>query len=114
MYQLVFTQEVFLLGVLGGGQLGKMILQETSRLDIQTAVLDPSSFSPCKGHAQIFEVGDLKDFETVYRFGKMCNVLTIEIENVNVDALERLEEEGINLQNDSGFTKRLIDALRGK
>lgn len=84
----------FVLGILGGGQLGKMLLQETSQMDIRTAVLDPSSFSPCKGRCDIFEIGDLKDFETVYRFGKLADVLTFEIEHVNVDALERLESEG--------------------
>ena len=109
-----YFSSLFLLGVLGGGQLGKMILQETSRLDIQTAVLDPSSFSPCKGHAQIFEVGDLKDFETVYRFGKMCNVLTIEIENVNVDALERLEEEGIKVYPRASTLRIIQDKRRQK
>ncbi len=83
-----------MLGILGGGQLGKMLLQETSRMDIRSAVLDPSSFSPCKGRAEVFEVGDLKDEETVYRFGKLVDVLTIEIEHVNVKALERLENEG--------------------
>lgn len=83
-----------MLGILGGGQLGKMLLQETSRMDIRSAILDPSSFSPCKGRAEVFEVGDLKDEETVYRFGKLVDVLTIEIEHVNVKALERLEAEG--------------------
>jgi 5-(carboxyamino)imidazole ribonucleotide synthase len=84
----------FMLGILGGGQLGKMLLQDLSRMDIRTAVLDPSSFSPCKGRAEVFEVGDLKDFESVYRFGKLVDVLTIEIEHVNVKALEKLELEG--------------------
>lgn len=84
----------FILGILGGGQLGKMLLQETSQMDIRTAVLDPSSFSPCKGRCEIFEIGDLKDFDTVYQFGKLVDVLTFEIEHVNVDALEKLEKEG--------------------
>lgn len=88
-----FSSE-FMLGILGGGQLGKMLLQDLSRMDIRTGVMDPSSFSPCKGRAEVFEVGDLKDFEAVYRFGKMVDVLTIEIEHVNVDALARLEQEG--------------------
>lgn len=88
-----FSSE-FMLGILGGGQLGKMLLQDLSRMDIRTGVMDPSSFSPCKGRAEVFEVGDLKDFEAVYRFGKMVDVLTIEIEHVNVDALSRLEQEG--------------------
>ncbi|MFM2375967.1 MAG: hypothetical protein RLZZ165_1064 [Bacteroidota bacterium] len=84
----------FTLGILGGGQLGKMLIQDLSRMDIRTVVLDPSSFSPCKGRVEVFEVGDLKDFETVYRFGKLVDMLTIEIEHVNVAALERLESEG--------------------
>ncbi len=84
----------FMLGILGGGQLGKMLLQDLSRMDIRTAVLDPSSLSPCKGRAEVFEVGDLKDFEAVYRFGKLVDVLTIEIEHVNVKALAQLEAEG--------------------
>jgi 5-(carboxyamino)imidazole ribonucleotide synthase len=84
----------FMLGILGGGQLGKMLLQDLSRMDIRTAVLDPSSFSPCKGRAEVFEVGDLKDYEAVYRFGKLVDVLTIEIEHVNVKALTQLELEG--------------------
>lgn len=87
----------FMLGILGGGQLGKMLLQELSRMDIRTAVLDPSSFSPCKGRAQVFEVGDLKDFDTVYQFGKLVDVLTFEIEHVNVEALARLAEEGVKV-----------------
>ncbi len=78
-------------------------------MDIQTAVLDPSSFSPCKGRAQVFEVGDLKDFDTVYRFGKMCQVLTIEIEHVNVDAMARLESEGIKVYPSSQTLRTIQD-----
>lgn len=104
----------FMLGILGGGQLGKMILQETSRMDIQTAVLDPSSFSPCKGRAQVFEVGDLKDFETVYRFGKLVDVLTIEIEHVNVDALEKLEQEGTKVFPSSSLLRTIQDKREQK
>jgi 5-(carboxyamino)imidazole ribonucleotide synthase len=101
----------FMLGILGGGQLGKMLLQDLSRMDIRTAVLDPSSFSPCKGRAEVFEVGDLKDFETVYRFGKLVNTLTIEIEHVNVAALERLEKEGIKV-HPKPTTLRIIQDKR--
>lgn len=100
-----------MLGILGGGQLGKMLLQETSRMDVQTAVLDPSSISPCKGRCQVFEVGDLKDFQTVYQFGKLCDVVTIEIEHVNVAALERLEKEGI-LVHPKPKTLRVIQDKR--
>lgn len=84
----------FKLGILGGGQLGKMLLAETRKLDIATYVLDPSADAPSQFGAQYFEVGDLLDFETVYQFGQKVDVLTIEIENVNLDALEQLEKEG--------------------
>jgi 5-(carboxyamino)imidazole ribonucleotide synthase len=84
----------FTLGILGGGQLGKMLLYETRKFDIKTHVLDPSAESPCRIACDYFEQGELMDFETVYAFGKKVDVLTIEIENVNVDALQKLESEG--------------------
>ena len=84
----------FKLGILGGGQLGKMLLADTRKFDIQTYVLDPSKEAPCQYGAHYFEVGDLLDFDTVYNFGKKVDVLTIEIENVNLDALDKLEEDG--------------------
>ena len=84
----------FKLGILGGGQLGKMLLADTRKFDIQTYVLDPSKEAPCQYGAHYFEVGDLLDFDTVYNFGKKVDVLTIEIENVNLDALDKLEQEG--------------------
>ncbi len=84
----------FKLGILGGGQLGKMLLAETRKFDIQTYVLDPSKDAPCQFGAQYFEIGNLLDFDTVYNFGSKVDVLTIEIENVNLDALDKLELEG--------------------
>jgi 5-(carboxyamino)imidazole ribonucleotide synthase len=84
----------FTLGILGGGQLGKMLLYETRKFDIKTSVLDHSSEAPCRIACDTFEVGDLMDFDTVYRFGKKVDLLTFEIENVNVAALEKLEAEG--------------------
>lgn len=83
------------LGILGGGQLGKMLLTETRKFDIATLILDPSKEAPAQFGATKFFTGNLLDFETVYQFGKMCDALTIEIENVNLDALDKLEEEGI-------------------
>ncbi len=87
----------FKLGILGGGQLGKMLLYETRKWDIYTKVLDTSEEAPCKIACNDFVVGSLLDFDTVYNFGKDVDVLTIEIENVNVDALEKLEGEGIKV-----------------
>ena len=84
----------FTLGILGGGQLGKMLLYETRKFDIKTYVLDPSAEAPCKIACDVFQQGDLMDYNTVYNFGKEVDVLTFEIEGVNVDALEALEAEG--------------------
>lgn len=87
----------FKLGILGGGQLGKMLLYNTRKFDIYTAVLDSSEEAPCKIASNEFHLGDLMDYDAVYNFGKQVNVLTIEIENVNVDALEDLEKEGVKV-----------------
>ncbi|MBT8254800.1 MAG: 5-(carboxyamino)imidazole ribonucleotide synthase [Flavobacteriaceae bacterium] len=87
----------FKLGILGGGQLGKMLLNETRKWDIQTAVLDPNQEAPCRVGSNDFHVGDLMDFDTVYRFGKGVDLLTIEIENVNINALKKLEQEGLTV-----------------
>jgi 5-(carboxyamino)imidazole ribonucleotide synthase len=85
----------FKLGILGGGQLGKMLLAETRKFDIQTYVIDPSKEAPCQFGATEFFIGDLMNFDTIYGFGKKVNLLTIEIENVNLDALDILESEGL-------------------
>ncbi|MXN90862.1 5-(carboxyamino)imidazole ribonucleotide synthase [Flavobacterium sp. Sd200] len=87
----------FKLGILGGGQLGKMLLTETRKFDIQTYVLDPSDDAPCKIGSNKFFLGSLMDFDTVYNFGKQADVLTFEIEHVNVEALEKLEAEGVKV-----------------
>lgn len=87
----------FKLGILGGGQLGKMLLFDTRKFDIQTYVLDPSDEAPCKIACNQFFKGDLMDFETVYNFGKLVDVLTFEIELVNLEALVKLEAEGIKV-----------------
>ncbi|MBC7440574.1 MAG: ATP-grasp domain-containing protein, partial [Flavobacterium sp.] len=97
----------FKLGILGGGQLGKMLLAETRKFDIQTYILDPGNEAPGRFGATQFVQGNLMDFETVYNFGKQVNLLTIEIENVNLDALQKLENEGLAVYP-SSKTLRLI------
>ena len=87
----------FKLGILGGGQLGKMLLSETRKFDIQTLVLDPSEEAPARIACNTFFKGSLMDFDTVYQFGKKVDLLTIEIENVNLDALDKLEAEGLSV-----------------
>lgn len=84
----------FKLGILGGGQLGKMMLTETRKFDIQTYVLDPSAEAPSQFGATNFIQGSLTDYDTVINIGKQVDVLTIEIENVNIEALETLENQG--------------------
>ncbi len=87
----------FKLGILGGGQLGKMLLADTRKFDIQTYVLDPSEEAPSRMGCNKFYQGDLMDYDTVYEFGKKVDVLTFEIELVNLEALEQLELEGVKV-----------------
>lgn len=82
------------IGILGGGQLGRMLMQEAINLNLQVNILDPDPHAPCKHLCHSFTNGSLTDFDTVYKFGKECDLITIEIENVNVEALEKLESEG--------------------
>ena len=84
----------FVLGVLGGGQLGRMLIQEAINLNIHVAVLDPAADAPCADVANTFVQGSFNDYNTVLEFGKKADVITIEIEHVNLDALEELERLG--------------------
>lgn len=92
-----FFSSDFKLGILGGGQLGKMMLYETRKFDIHTKVMDASKDAPSRIGCDEFFIGDLMDFDAVYNFGKKVDVLTIEIENVNTEALEKLEHEGVKV-----------------
>lgn len=84
-------------GVLGGGQLGRMLIQAATDWNLDMHIMDPNPEAPCKDTASTFVVGDITDYEAVYAFGQGKDVLTIEIENVNVDALEALEREGVTV-----------------
>jgi 5-(carboxyamino)imidazole ribonucleotide synthase len=81
------------IGILGGGQLGRMLIQAGLDLNLDLRVLDPGINSPCKSIAA-FDVGNLNDYETIIEFGKKCDLITIEIESVNTDALKFLEKMG--------------------
>ena len=83
-----------ILGVLGGGQLGRMLIQSAINYNQDIHILDPDPNAPCKDIAQQFTVGSLKDFDAVYAFGKDCDLITVEIEAVNTDALQKLANEG--------------------
>ncbi|MEX0883540.1 MAG: 5-(carboxyamino)imidazole ribonucleotide synthase [Cyclobacteriaceae bacterium] len=82
------------LGILGGGQLGRMLIQSAINYNIDIHILDPDPAAPCKNLSNKFVQGNLKDYDTVYAFGQSCDVISIEIENVNTDALYQLEKEG--------------------
>lgn len=82
------------IGILGGGQLGLMLLQAAVDWNLDIHVLDPDPEAPCRKIASHFQQGSLQDYDTVYRFGKDLDVITIEIEKVNIEALEALEKEG--------------------
>ncbi len=92
----------FTLGILGGGQLGKMLLYETRKWDVRTKVLDASAEAPARLACNEFVQGDLMDYDTVMAFGRGVDVLTIEIENVNAAALEDLEASGVRVYPQPG------------
>ena len=82
-----------IIGILGGGQLGKMTLEASNKWGLKIYILDPDENCPSKSLCSKFFQGDLMDFDTVYNFGKEVDLITIEIENINVDALEELKKE---------------------
>ena len=105
------------LGILGGGQLGRMLIQEAINYNVTTLVLDPDTNAPCKYISNYFECGSITDYDTVYNFGKKADVITIEIEKVNIEALEQLEKDGkhvfpqarvIRLIQDKGVQKQFF------
>jgi 5-(carboxyamino)imidazole ribonucleotide synthase len=84
----------FRLGMIGGGQLGRMFIQESTNFDVNIHILDPDENAPCKSICSEFTVGSLTDYDTVLNFGLDKDLLTVEIENINIDALEELERLG--------------------
>jgi 5-(carboxyamino)imidazole ribonucleotide synthase len=82
------------IGILGGGQLGKMLTQAAMNFDLHLSIMDSSHDVPCEPYCHNFVLGDFNDFDAVYNFGRQVDLLTIEIENVNVPALKKLEQEG--------------------
>ena len=84
-------------GILGGGQLGRMLLQAAANYTVETYVLENDPNCPAAHLCHHFIQGDITSFDDVYAFGKKVDVLTIEIENVNIEALEKLESEGVKV-----------------
>ena len=85
------------IGILGGGQLGRMLLQAAANYPVETFVLENDEQCPAAHLSHHFTKGDIKDFQTVYDFGKNLDAVTIEIEAVNVEALEALEAAGVQV-----------------
>lgn len=104
----------FKLGIVGGGQLGKMLLQETRKWDIYTKVLDPSKEAPSRIASNEFSVGDLMDYDTVYNFGKGLDLITIEIEHINIEALQQLESEGVLVYPKPSSLNLIVDKAKQK
>src|SRR5215204_2337136 len=84
-------------GILGGGQLGRMLLQAAANYQVETHVLEADDQCPAAHLCRYFIKGNIRDFDSVYNFGKNLDAITIEIENVNIDALEKLEQEGVKV-----------------
>lgn len=97
------------IGILGGGQLGLMLLQAAVDWNLDIHVLDPDADAPCKKIAPHFQQGSLQDFQTVYEFGKDLDIITIEIEKVNVEALEALEKEGKQVYPQPSVIRQIQD-----
>jgi 5-(carboxyamino)imidazole ribonucleotide synthase len=98
------------LGVLGGGQLGRMFLRAAIDFNVRIAVLDPNSAAPCRRFCSDFVQGDFKDADNVYDFGKRLDVVTIEIENVSAAGLYRLEEKGVSVYPQA----RIVELVQDK
>ena len=97
------------LGIIAGGQLGKMLVQEASKWDISTFVLDREKDCPAGSIATVFQQGDPLSFDDVYNFGKKVETLTFEIENINVEALHRLKAEGVKVIPDPATLEMIQD-----
>ena len=97
------------MGVIAGGQLGKMLIQEASKWDITTYVLDPDEGCSARNVTSVYVKGDFTDFDTVYEFGKLVDILTFELENVNIEALQKLKSEGLKIVPDPDILALIQD-----
>ena len=97
------------LGVLGGGQLGRMLIQAANDLNIHIHCLDPDPNAPCSEIAHSFSCGSLTDYNTVLNFGSDKHLITVEIENVNVEALVELEKKGVKVFPQPNVLKLIQD-----
>lgn len=101
-------------GILGGGQLGRMLLQAAANYPVETFVLEDDAECPAAHLCHHFTKGNITSFEDVYNFGKSLDVLTIEIESVNAEALEKLEEEGVRIIPSPAALKIIKNKIKQK
>ena len=101
-------------GILGGGQLGRMLLQAAANYPVETYILENDENCPSAHLCNHFVKGNIRDFDAVYQFGKALDVITIEIENVNIDALEKLDAEGVTVIPKPGVLRTIQNKVLQK
>jgi len=109
-----YLRRMLKVGILGGGQLGRMLLQAAANYQVETHVLENDDTCPAAHLCRYFIKGNIRDFDTVYNFGKSLNAITIEIENVNVEALEKLESEGVKVYPKPSVLKTIKNKILQK
>lgn len=102
------------IGILGGGQLGRMLLQAAANYPVETHVMENDDECPAAHLCRYFVKGDIRNFDAVYNFGKALDAITIEIENVNIDALEKLESEGVKVYPKPAVLRTIKNKARQK
>ncbi|MCY4562137.1 MAG: 5-(carboxyamino)imidazole ribonucleotide synthase [Flavobacteriaceae bacterium] len=102
------------IGILGGGQLGKMLIDQANKWSVPLSVMDFDSNAVCKNHCTDFKVGDLMDYKTVIDFGSKLSIVTIEIEKVNVDALKFLEKNKVKVYPQSKVLEIVQNKVKQK
>jgi 5-(carboxyamino)imidazole ribonucleotide synthase len=101
-------------GILGGGQLGRMLLQQAANYPVETFVMENDEGCPAAHLCHHFIKGDIRNFDDVYRFGKELDTITIEIESVNTEALEKLEQEGKRIIPNTAALRIIQDKILQK
>jgi 5-(carboxyamino)imidazole ribonucleotide synthase len=113
-WQLAIFAVMLKVGILGGGQLGRMLLQAAANYPVETYVLENEEDCPAAHLCHLFSKGDIRDYEAVLAFGSGLDAITIEIENVNTDALEQLEKEGVKIYPKPSVLKTIKNKILQK
>src|SRR5690349_19728874 len=101
-------------GILGGGQLGRMLLQAAANYPVETYLMENDENAPAAHLCHHFTKGDIRNFDDVYNFGKNLDAITIEIESVNEDALEKLQSEGVKVYPSPAALRVIKNKIRQK